>query len=267
MAISGATRLLFVIGDPIGHASAPGLINAKLASAGINAVMVPLHVSNAGLAETIAALRAIHNCEGAIITMPHKRRVIEHLDVVTETAGQVGAVNVVRREPDGRLAGTLLDGEGFVAGLERAGHRIAGARVLLLGAGGAAAAIAFAVARHGATHLTVHNRSAMGATDLIARLRDAGEPISACSGAAVATNHDVIVNATPLGMNANDPLPLDPNSLQPGMLAAEVIITPERTAFLAHAAQRGCAVHPGRPMLVAQLDLMLEFMGVHTDGQ
>ena len=267
MAISGATRLLFVIGDPIAHASAPGLINTKLASAGIDAVMVPLHVPASGLSAAISALRGIRNCAGAIITMPHKIRVIEHLDSLTDAAGQVGAVNVVRREPDGRLVGTMLDGEGFVAGLERAGHRIAGTRVLLLGAGGAASAIAFAVARHGAIHLTIHNRTPTRATDLVARLRDAGERISACAGAAVATNHDVVINATPLGMTADDAPPLDPKSLEPHMLAAEVITTPERTTFLAQAAQRGCTVHPGRPMLVAQLELMVEFMGVGIDGQ
>ena len=135
MPISGATRLLFVVRDLIAHASAPGLINTKLAQAGIDAVMVPLHLSNDGLAETIA------------------------------------------------------------------------------------------------------------------------------------TNRDIVINATALGMNVDDPLPLDRASLETHMLAAEVSITPADAAFLQRAAQRGCSVHPGRPMRAAQLELMLEFMGVHTDGQ
>ncbi len=102
--------------------------------------------------------------------MPHKTAIVALLDELTPEARQVGAVNVVRRAPDGRLHGTILDGEGFVAGLASARHRVDGSACLLMGAGGAAAAIAFALAAHGCRELTVANRTAAKSTALAARV-------------------------------------------------------------------------------------------------
>jgi shikimate dehydrogenase len=119
--ISGRTGLLVVLGDPIRQARAPGLVNAALARRGRDAVLVPLHVRADALVRVVDGLRGMQNLAGAIVTMPHKSAVVALLDDVTAEARQIGACNVVRREPDARLTGTMLDGEGFVAGLGRAG--------------------------------------------------------------------------------------------------------------------------------------------------
>src|SRR5262249_42167527 len=152
-------------------------------------------------ATTLAGLRGIHNFVGAIVTMPHKIRVLEHLERLTPTAQRVGACNMLRRNGDGTLEGTILDGEGFIAGLSAAGHMVAGKRVLLLGAGGAPTAIAFALCSHGVKSLAIYNRTATSAVALCERLELHYPGTSCVSEKAHAANHQIVINATSLGMH------------------------------------------------------------------
>lgn len=259
MTITGRTSLLFILADPVAQARAPMLVNAALAARGSDAVMVPLRVDLAGLVSVVEALRAMQNLKGAVVSMPNKSALVDLLDEVTPEARQVGACNVIRREPDSRLVGTMFDGEGFVAALRAAGHEVRGKRVFLAGAGGAAAGIAFAVGKHGAAALTIQNRTAPRAAALASRVA-ATWPRLAVRAGSDPSGHDLVVNATSLGMKPDDPLPVDVGALAPGMVAAEIVIHPETTSFLAEAAKRGCALHRGLPMLAAQIDLMIEFM-------
>jgi shikimate dehydrogenase len=264
-AITGRTRVLFLIADPIVQARSPALANAALERRGSEAVLVALQVPRDGLRPALDALRLVGNFAGAIVSMPHKSAIVELLDELTPEAQQVGACNVIRREPDGRLIGTMLDGEGFLAGLRAAGHEIRGKRVFLAGAGGAASAIAFALARAGVAGLTIHNRTRSRAGSLMARVHAAYPAVPVALAGSSPAGHDVVVNGTSLGMQPDDPLPVEVRGLAPGMLAAEVVIAPERTAFLQEAERRGCAVHTGVPMLEGQMAAMLAFTGVLTD--
>jgi shikimate dehydrogenase len=258
--ISGRTALLAIIGDPIEQARAPGLVNPVLHDRGIDAVLVPMRVEAGQLRRVIDGLRAVGNFRGAIITMPHKQAIMALLDEVSPEGQQVGACNVLRRDAQGRLSGSMLDGEGFAAGLLGAGHAIQGKRVFLVGAGGAASAIAFALARRGAAALTIHNRTQQRTVELVGRLRAAHPNIEVSVGSPSPAGSDIAINATSLGMKDGDGLPLDPSGLTPGMLAADVMSHRETTAFLAEAARRGCRTHPGLPMLVRQIELMIDFM-------
>lgn len=258
--ITGQTRVLAIVGDPIVQARAPALVNGALATRGQDAVMVPLHVGCDDLSRVVGGFRAMRNLAGVVVTMPHKTAIVPLLDDLTAEAQLVGACNVVRRETDGRLVGTMLDGEGFVAALRRAGHDVRGKRVFLAGAGGAAAAIAFAMAKHGAAALTIHNRTRAKADALTARVAAARPALAASTGGARPDGHDLVINATSLGMQPGDALPLDVTGLVPGSLVAEVVIRDEPTPLLAAAAARGCLVQPGRPMLVEQIELMVDFI-------
>jgi shikimate dehydrogenase len=169
-------------------------------------------------------------------------------------------VNAIRREPDGSLTGGQFDGEGFVAGLRAAGHVVAGRRILMAGAGGAAAGIGFALLRHGAAFLTLYNRSTARAESLAERLRAAFPDAAVTTGGPNPTGHDIIVNATSLGLKPGDALPIDAAGLAPPMLAAEVVMEPEVTPFLAEAARRGCATHGGQPMLAEQIAILARFV-------
>jgi shikimate dehydrogenase len=261
MTIDGATTLLAIIADPVKQARTPGLINASIARRGYNAALVPMHVGTTGLAAAIEGLRSAANFGGAVVSMPHKRAVMRLLDNVTREAAEVGACNVIRRTADGRLIGTMLDGWGFVRGLERAGIDVVKRRVLLLGAGGAAAGIAFALAPAGIESLAIANRTRSAAEALAVRVQQA-YPTLAVRGD---TNTDpkgcdLVVNATSLGMRDDDPLPVDVTQLDPDAVAAEAVLAPDETRFLAEAAARGLRTHRGRHMLEAQIEQMLDFM-------
>ncbi len=225
-------------------------------------VFLPMHVATGGLGGVITALRQVQNFAGAIVSMPHKVAIVGLLDELTADAQSVGAVNVVRRNADGRIVGTVFDGEGFVGGLRSAGHEIDGASCLLAGAGGAATAIAFALAREGCRSLAITNRTASKAEALASRVRQAFPHRDVRAGAPHEGRYDIAINATSLGMKADDELPLSPDVLERATLVAECVVAPEKTRLLEVAREKGCAIHTGVPMLAAQIDLMLRFTGV-----
>lgn len=259
--ISGRTAVTVILAHPVAHVRTPQAMNAQFDALGFDGVMVALDVAPEDLATAVAGLRRMRNLGGIVVTVPHKEAIAALCDDLTDAARQVGAVNVIRREADGRLVGGQFDGEGFVAGLHGAGHAVAGRSVFMAGAGGAAAGLAFAFARHGATRLTIHNRTAAKAEALAARVRAAHPGCDVRVGGPDPSGHEVVVNATSLGMHGGDALPLDVAGLAPPMLAAEVIMAPEVTPFLAEAARRGCETHGGGPMLAAQVALLARFMG------
>jgi shikimate dehydrogenase len=262
--ITGRTRFMAILADPIHHVMTPPLINALCQGRGQDAVMVPMHVRAEALAQVVQGLRGIESFDGFIATVPHKTAMPALCDALTDEAVQVGAVNVVRRTPDGRLVGGLLDGKGFVAGLREHGIEPAGLRVYIAGAGGAGSAIAFALATAGAKALTIANRNAERARELIARLARVHPALDLALGGPDASGHGLVVNGTSLGLRPDDPLPLDASRLHPSQIVAEIIMQPPETALMAAARARGCRVHPGLPMLTSQIALMAAFMRGET---
>lgn len=260
MTITGRTRVVGIIADPVAQAQSPMLMNALFAERGIDAVMVPLHVPDGGLACALDGLRAIKSFAGAVVSMPHKTALPVMVDEVTREGREAGACNVVRRDDEQKLVASMFDGEGFVGGLRAAGHDVKGRRALLVGAGGAASAIAFALAHHGVQSLTIANRTLGRAEQLARRVGEAVPGVAVQAGDADPRSYDLVVNGTPLGMRPGDALPLDVAALAPGTIAAEVVVAPETTPFLEEAGRRGGVVHGGRAMLQAQLDLIVEFL-------
>jgi shikimate dehydrogenase len=184
--------------------------------------------------------------------MPHKVSAARLVDRLHPTAALVGAVNIVKREPDGTLVGAMFDGVGFVDGLRAAGQDPSGRRSLLIGAGGAGRAIAFALAEAGVTDLTIANRTAVTAENLAVDVNTAYPTCTVVGGAADGHGYELVVNATSLGMHAGDALPLDPATMSPGTLVAEVVMRPDVTPLLRAAEERGCTAHRGRHMIDAQ---------------
>lgn len=265
MQITGNTRISAIIADPIHHVKTPQGINARLQAAGIDGVLIPVNVSAADLAKVVDGFRAMQNLQGFIVTVPHKSAILALCDEVEKDAQRIGAVNVVRRDENGRLIGHMLDGEGFVAGLKEADIPLANQTAYLAGAGGAANAIAFALAKNGVKQLTIANRTAAKAQDLIDRVSKAYPDCQYALGNQDPAGHQLVVNATSLGLNAADPLPLDPSRLSNDQTVAEIIMQPEETPLLAAAKAKGCRIHPGLPMLQHQLALMTEILGF-TEG-
>jgi shikimate dehydrogenase len=200
------------------------------------------------------------NLGGFVVTVPHKIAMAGLCDELGPAARAIGSVNTVRRTADGRLVGDMFDGAGFVGGLQAQGHDPDGRQVLLLGAGGAASAIAYALSGAGARRVVVANRTRAKAETVVAHVRRALPRADIVVGEADPRGYDRVVNATSLGMRLEDPLPVDVTRLEPHTLVAEIIMKPEVTPLLEAARQRGCAIHYGRHMLDCQVDLMTRFM-------
>ena len=263
--ITGDTRLYAILADPVHHVQTPQSMNRLFAQRGTNAVLVPIHVDAEHLAAAVAGLRAMRNLDGFVVTVPHKSAIVDLCDELTPAAAQVGAVNVVRRDRDGRLHGDILDGRGFVAGLRTARIEPAGMRVYLAGAGGAANAIAFALADAGASHITIANRTAAKAQALIARVAASYPGLSLALGSDDPSGHDLVVNGTSLGLRAGDAAPCDVSRLEPAQIVAEIIMQPAETPLLSAALAKGCRIHYGAPMLACQIELMAAFIA--GDGE
>lgn len=266
--IDGATRLYGIVGDPISAVRSPQYFNAIFNRLGINAVLVPLHVEAAGLPAVWAGLKATRNMAGLVITMPHKTLAAELVDELEPTAHIVGSINAARREPDGRWVGDMFDGQGFVDGLLNQGHQVNGRRVRLLGLGGAGAAIAVALVHAGVAALTLDEIDTNRRDLLAARIRAAhpGVDITCGSAAAREGTFDMVINATPLGMRPEDPLPFEPAGLPPRTLIVDIITKPEMTPLLMRAQACGHAIHSGRHMHEGQAARAARFFGLVAKG-
>lgn len=258
--ITGHTRVFAILADPIHHVQTPQLINRLLAEREVDGLMVPLHVGPGALAQAVSGLRAMRNLGGFVVTVPHKTAMPALCDELTPEARLIGAVNVVHRRPDGQLIGGMLDGQGFVDGLRSQGLSPAGRSAYLAGAGGAAAAIAFALACAGLGRLSIANRTPEKARQLIERLALRHPRLVLALGSEDPSGHDLVINATSLGLRPEDPLPLDVARLTPRQTVAEIIMQPAETPLLRAARERGCRIQPGAPMLASQVERMVAFM-------
>jgi shikimate dehydrogenase len=260
--ITGRTKVFLLLADPVAHVVGTAILNEHFARAGVDFAAAPAHVAPADLATMLAAARRMQNLAGLGITIPHKIAILPLLDEVSERGRRVGAVNFVRRDPDGRLVGDNVDGIGFVAGLTRRGIAVAGKRVLQAGAGGVGRAIAFALAEADAAGIGIVNRDAAKAEGLAAAVRAAFPACDARAAPADARGADLVVNCTSLGMKEGDALPLDLDGIAPESVVAEVVMTPAVTPLLAEAERRGCRTVQGRAMLDEQMVLVQAFLGL-----
>lgn len=265
--IDGRTRIVPLLANPSHHLRTPAAFNRRCAALGVNAVCIPWQVDPRHLAETVGALRHGDSVAGLIVTVPHKAAVAELCDELTGDARYLRVANVVRRSGDGRLVGAMFDGVGYVAGLRHRGIEPAGRRVLLVGAGGAATAIAGALAGAGVAELAIANRSAEKAERVVELLRDAYPSVVLRAAAPDPAGYDLVVNATSLGMQPTDPLPVDPARIDAGAVVAEVVMQPAVTPLLLAAQARGIAIHEGEHMLTAQLGLLAGFLFEGAAGE
>jgi len=259
--INGNTELIAHIGYPTHAFKAPMIYNPYFDHIGVNACVVPMGCQSTDYPAFLRAVFTLTNIRGALITMPHKVTTVGLLDRVTPTVNVAGACNAVRRAADGALEGDLFDGEGFVRGVQRKGLKLAGARALVVGAGGVGCAIAASLAAAGVGAIALHDRQRDAVDGLAARLRVHYPAIEVCTGSNDPSGFDLVVNATPMGMNPGDPLPLDVSRLEPSTFVGEVVMRTEMTAFLQAARARGCPIQVGSDMLFEQIPAYLEFFG------
>jgi shikimate dehydrogenase len=264
MQIDGHTELIAHIGFPTHAFKAPMIYNPYFASLGVNAVVVPMACRAENFEQVLRGVFSLDNTRGALITMPHKVSVVGLLDKASAAVQVAGACNAVKRDAAGGLVGDNFDGEGFVRGLLRKGMQLQGARALVVGCGGVGSAIAASLAAAGAASISLHDVQAASADALAQRLARYFAAVEVRVGNCDPAGMDVVVNGTPMGMNAGDPMPVDVSRLAPTTFVGEVVMTSEQTAFLRAAQARGCRVQVGTDMLFEMIPPYLEFFGFPT---
>src|SRR5512133_541756 len=264
MLIDGRTELIAHLGWPKHSFQAPMIYNPYFESAGVNAVVVPMGCRPEALPQVLRGVFALENIRGALITMPHKVAVVGLLDEMSPAVEVAGACNAVKRGARGQLVGDMFDGDGFVRGVQRKGLRLQGTRALVVGCGGVGSAIAASLGAAGVGEIALFDVDAGSAAALAQRLKAHYPGVAVTTGTNDPAGRDLVVNATPLGMNAGDPLPVDVSRLQAGTLVGEVVMKSETTPFLAAAHARGCRVQVGTDMLFEMIPPYLEFFGLPT---
>jgi len=262
--IGGATRLFGIVGNPVTQVKTPQLMNALFEAGGIDAVCLPFDVPVNVFEPAVAGLQALGNVDGLVVTVPHKVRAMSMVDEVSDTARRVGAINVMRERPDGSWFGDMFDGTGLVLGLKRIGFEVRGKHVKQLGAGGAGAAVAHALAEAGAASIALADPQRELPEQLATRLNRfyPGCPASVDIDPANLAGIDLLVNCSPVGMRPGDGMPAAFGAFSPALHVVDIIMTPAETPLLEHARQCGCRATNGRPMIEGQLAAFATFFGI-----
>ena len=263
--IKGTTRLVAIIGSPVVQVKSPENFNIAFQQTGSDVAMMAMDVPSAGVDAFLAFARNWQNLDGFVVTIPHKQAIASGIDSVTSRAALLGAVNVVRRDADGRLTGDMVDGLGFVRAAQSHGFEPQDQQALVIGCGGAGSAIAHALCEAGVSFLAISDSDAPRVERLAAALTTEFPRISIATEIGDPSRYDLVANATPLGMKAGDPLPLTADAitlLKSTAHVADVVTSPEVTPFLEAVRARGLSTHTGPEMAKAQLGLLGAFMGV-----
>lgn len=257
MNVLGHTKVLGVFGDPIAHSLSPVMHNAAIRWLNVDYIYVPFHVLPKNLPEAIKGISAM-GLAGVNVTIPHKEQVIEYLDEISERSAQIRSVNTIVNV-DGRLRGDTTDGPGFIRSATAEWGKLDGCKALILGAGGSAKAVAFALAEIGC-EIIVANRTRRRAVELVEGLNQVFE--AGKFGAAGLSEQelidempgvDLVVNTTSVGMHPDvDSIPVPPELLHPRLLVYDLVYSPVRTRLVAEAEKCGARAMNGLSMLVYQ---------------
>ncbi|HKW83669.1 MAG TPA: shikimate dehydrogenase [Burkholderiaceae bacterium] len=261
MSISGTTRVFLILGDPVAQVRAPEAFNHLFEKHGVDAVLVPANVPAAEFDGFVTHALKARNIDGLWLAIPHKTAMVELLDRCDRLGRSAGAVNAARRSADGTLEGALFDGVGFTKALDHFGIAMAGRKVLVVGVGGGGVAIATSLAAKGAGRIALFD-SLPGRTEAVAKKLSSEFGVDVVS---VATpdpaGFDLVVNATPLGLKAGDPMPFDVARLDPDAAVVDILMKNQPTPLLRACRARGITAHPGFEMMVQQVPEYLSFFG------
>jgi shikimate dehydrogenase len=258
---TGTTTFYTMIGTPIIQVKSPLFYNRYFAEHGIDAVMVAMDVPTDQVKDHFKLMQAISNFGGCIVTIPHKQAAVDCMDEISERAEDLLSVNVVRME-NGRLIGDMVDGLGFLVALRTHGLSIQGKRAAIIGGGGAGAAIAQAIADSGADEIVIKEIKAERYSFLERLLKKTNPEIKISFELTSLEGFDLVVNATPVGMNDDPNVPFPTDTLPPSILVADVVTSPKITPWLAAALKKGCEVQYGAEMAYGQFGLMGRHMGL-----
>lgn len=257
--LNGATRVHFIVGDPIAQVKSPSGVTEAYQERGHNAMVMPAHVAPSDLAAWLAGVSLAKNVDGIIVTVPHKFACFDLCATASDSATFLHTVNTMRRNANGTWHGDMFDGLGFVQAMRDNGCQPEGKKALLVGAGGAGSAIAHALVMAGASQLAIHDEDVKRRATLVDRLASLIKA-QVTHGSPDPTGFDIVLNATPVGMKETDPYPLDVSNLAASMFVGCVITAPAITPLIAAARAKGCATMNGAHMFGRVRDLMVDFL-------
>ena len=261
MQLSDKTTFTAILAHPVAHVRAPEFFDPAFHAHGLDAALVPLHVLPEDLAEVVPRLQKLRNLRGLLLTIPHKEAMAGLCDELGADGRLVRAVNTVRFEPDGRTVGDMFDGIGLVQGTLASDIPLKGRQGAADPAPAGPAGRSPSRLPEGVRALTLANRTASRAAALAADLASGVPGVRVEVGPPDPRSHEVIINATSLGLHEADPLPLDPNLLAPAMDVIEIIAAVEVTPLRRAAADLGCRTMGGRSMVDHQIGAQLRFFG------
>ncbi|NBS01008.1 MAG: shikimate dehydrogenase [Rhizobiales bacterium] len=260
--VNGATRLLFIVGDPIAQVRSPLVYNPKIEAHGKNCILVPLLVPQQDFEQTIPAIMRLGNLEGLIITFPFKERIMPFIRHISPDATLIGAVNAVKLNAHGEWCGDIFDGIGMIRAVQALGQTVNGRKALLYGAGGAGKAIAAALLSNGADTLTIIDHDHAKAAAIAAVLKQHYPNASIGCDNRNVQDHDLLINATPVGMGPNDSHVEWTGTLHAGITVVDIVPYPIETPLLALAKQLGCPNTNGQAMIQGQSDAVLDYFNI-----
>ncbi len=263
--LSGKTRLVPILAHPVDHVRAPSSYNPAFAAAGLDWFMMPMGVAPADLAATLVQLGRLSNLQGLNLTIPHKAAAYALCTRVTAEAQDTGMANTLRKDAGGQWSGANSDGIGFVGAARANGLLDTKQPVVIIGAGGAGTAIAFALVTAGVQQIDVLDADAARALHLQQTLRRRFPHVACGMRREALKRAGLTINATPLGLEPDDPLAVDPALLPAGSALFDIIAARD-TELMAAARQRGLRVLGGRPMIAHQLAYQIAFWGGDTHG-
>lgn len=250
-----------MIGSPITQIKSPGIFNRYFEEQGLDAEMIPIDVPSGRVREFFDRVRGLDRVGGCIVTVPHKQAAAACMDELSARSKALGAVNVVRVER-GRLVGDMVDGLGFLIAIRSHGMVLDGKRVVLVGAGGAGAAIAEAVAASGAKELVIHEIDTAKHTSLQRVLMQTNPDLAVSFELNSLSGFDLVANATPVGMNDDSRLPFPMEGLSANSIVMDAVTKPKITPWLAAALEIGCDVVYGAEMVYGQFGWIGRHLGL-----
>lgn len=259
--ISGKTRLFAIVGHPISQVRSPEFVTHEFVARGIDAIVLPLHITPDRFDELFPAVMAIGNLDGLIITVPYKARATPFMHRLGSQAEVTRTVSVLSKRRDGWI-GEMFDGLGCVSALLRRGVRIEGGRIVLLGAGGAGAAIAVALASQAPKSLRIVDPDLARATASVQSIRKAFPDLDVETADARPDldKADIVINASPVGMLDGGACPLQIETLPSHLAVMDIVMKPDDTRLLRMAAAASCTVVYGREMLGSQVSAVVDFL-------
>ena len=257
--VDGKTRIYAIIGDPIKQVRSPEMVTWEFHQRGVNALVIPMHLRSADFESALPSIMTIQNLDGLIFTIPFKARAMAFAQKIGPQAQQIGAFNAMARRREGHWVGEMFDGLGCIEAFRRRGYDISDKNLMLIGLGGAGAAIAAALAGQNPRRMRIYDLDAKRCESMAQRIGRINPAIEIEINPPRLDDIDILLNATPVGMLSDARLPFEVERFNPELIVFDAVVKPEQTPLLSLAESCDCRIVRGREMMLGQVAKIVDF--------